>query len=226
MQTGKSKQLNLKTQYWKKTATTLSPTCQGLEAKLSVLPNYQQVTPGSVPKLLADEWFLLTKSRGALEPSLWMWRSRWHQPCLLRVERRVTESSLFKQTTVPNTSQEHRAFVCSVLRGERFPAAQGTRRGNWIPETSSGSQDQAIVKRELKSELPNTVCSLCHVILLLVSHSLSGSWNRDYVSCFEGNTWSLISHRAFQIKYTLPHFFSLNSLQAFWYFNSWIVWGI
>lgn len=72
MQTVKSKQLNLKTQYWKNPATTIFPTCQGLEAKLSALPDYKQGTPGSVPKLLADELCLLTKSRGALEPSLWM----------------------------------------------------------------------------------------------------------------------------------------------------------
>lgn len=115
MQTGKSKQLNLKTQYWKNPATTIFPTCQNLEAKLSVLPNYKQGMPDSVPKLLADELFLLTKSR-------------------------VTGSNLLKQMTVPNTSQEHRAFVCSVLRGGGgVPTAQGNRRGNRISETSPGS---------------------------------------------------------------------------------------
>lgn len=58
-----------------KPATTILSTFQGLKAKLSVLQNYKQATPGNVLKLPTGEFFLMTKSVAALEPSLSMWLS-------------------------------------------------------------------------------------------------------------------------------------------------------
>lgn len=185
--------------------------------------------PGSVPKLLAVELCLLTKSRGALEPSLWVcFPAVWtynagHISVVCSVWK---EESLTKQMTVPNSSQQHRALVCSVLRGWEVANSSGKQKRTQDPRNKLQITRPGNCEENSNPSFPvPCVLSATWSCFLLTSHSVV--LETGIMFPVGGNTWSLISHRAFQRKYPLPHFFfSLNSLQAFWYFNSWIVWEI